>query len=94
MKAPQVAPQYANHNIYLFMGGFFIAMAMQKWGLHRRIALQVIRALGTGYLNIPEMCRTGIGLNLIGVVIITAVTYFITVPVFGITLRELPLWAP
>jgi len=54
----------------------------------------VIRALGTGYLNIPEMCRTGIGLNLIGVVIITAVTYFITVPVFGITLRELPLWAP
>jgi sodium-dependent dicarboxylate transporter 2/3/5 len=48
---------------------------------------------GTGYLNIPEMCRTGIGLNLIGVVIITAVTYFITVPIFGITLDGLPGWA-
>ncbi|MFQ5810345.1 MAG: SLC13 family permease [Armatimonadota bacterium] len=48
---------------------------------------------GTGYLNIPEMCRTGIGLNLIGVVIITAVTYFITVPVFGIDVQALPTWA-
>jgi sodium-dependent dicarboxylate transporter 2/3/5 len=48
---------------------------------------------GTGYLNIPEMCRTGIGLNLIGAVIITAVTYFITVPVFGIDFRALPVWA-
>jgi sodium-dependent dicarboxylate transporter 2/3/5 len=39
------------------------------------------------------MCRTGIGLNLIGAVIITAVTYFITVPVFGIDFRALPVWA-
>jgi len=39
---------YANDLIFLFMGGFFIAMAMQRWGLHRRIALRTIRAVGTG----------------------------------------------
>lgn len=39
---------YANPLIFLFMGGFFIAMAMQRWGLHRRIALRTIRTIGTG----------------------------------------------
>ncbi len=39
---------YANDLIFLFMGGFFIAMAMQRWDLHRRIALRTIRAVGAG----------------------------------------------
>jgi sodium-dependent dicarboxylate transporter 2/3/5 len=39
---------YADPLIFLFMGGFFIAMAMQRWGLYRRIALRTIRAIGTG----------------------------------------------
>ena len=38
---------YASTYIFLFMGGFFIAMAMQRWGLHRRIALRIIKAIGT-----------------------------------------------
>lgn len=37
---------YANHLVFLFLGGFLIAMAMQKWNLHRRIALHIIRAVG------------------------------------------------
>ena len=37
---------YANHLVFLFMGGFMIALAMEKWNLHRRIALLVIKALG------------------------------------------------
>lgn len=37
---------YANHLVYLFMGGFMIALCMEKWNLHRRIALLVIRSLG------------------------------------------------
>jgi len=48
MNSSEVAAPYANHNVFLFMGGFFIAMAMQKWGLHRRIALHTIRLVGTG----------------------------------------------
>jgi solute carrier family 13 (sodium-dependent dicarboxylate transporter), member 2/3/5 len=38
---------YGDTYIFLFMGGFFIAMAMQRWGLHRRIALRTIKATGT-----------------------------------------------
>ncbi|HDP88483.1 MAG TPA: DASS family sodium-coupled anion symporter [Thioalkalivibrio sp.] len=47
MPASQVTPAYANHIIYLFMGGFLIAMAIEKWSLHRRIALHTIRIVGT-----------------------------------------------
>ncbi len=38
---------YANDLIFLFMGGFMVALAMQRWGLHRRIALLTVRAVGT-----------------------------------------------
>jgi solute carrier family 13 (sodium-dependent dicarboxylate transporter), member 2/3/5 len=41
------ATPYANPMIFLFMGGFIIALGMQRWGLHRRIALTIIRAIGT-----------------------------------------------
>lgn len=37
---------YANPLIFLFMGGFIIAIAMQTWNLHRRIALNIIRFVG------------------------------------------------
>lgn len=42
------ARHYANPNIFLFMGGFMIAEAMQKWNLHKRLALHVIAAVGGG----------------------------------------------
>lgn len=44
--AEATAP-YADPNIFLFMGGFMIALAMQRWNLHKRIALLVVRAVGT-----------------------------------------------
>mgnify|MGYP006278292977 CR=1 FL=1 len=43
----EAAGPYANPLIFLFMGGFMIALAMQRWNLHRRIALSIIRAVGT-----------------------------------------------
>lgn len=46
LDAKDAAAPYANHNIFLFLGGFMIALAMQKWGLHRRLALHVVRVLG------------------------------------------------
>ena len=39
---------YANELIFLFMGGFFLAFTMQKWGLHKRIALAIVSFVGTG----------------------------------------------
>ena len=43
-----VAPNYANHLIFLFLGGFMIALAMEKWNFHKRLALRIISAIGTG----------------------------------------------
>ena len=47
MSSREVAPNYANHIIFLFIGGFIIALAMEKWDLHRRIALLTISRVGT-----------------------------------------------
>jgi solute carrier family 13 (sodium-dependent dicarboxylate transporter), member 2/3/5 len=41
------ASSYANPIIFLFMGGFIIAIAMQEWGLHRRIAYNIISVIGS-----------------------------------------------
>ncbi len=43
----KVAPNYTNHYVFLLLGGFFIALAMQRWNLHTRIALWIIRVVGT-----------------------------------------------
>jgi solute carrier family 13 (sodium-dependent dicarboxylate transporter), member 2/3/5 len=47
MSTAKTTVGYANHLIYLFLGGFLIAMAMQRWELHRRIALHTIRLVGS-----------------------------------------------
>lgn len=41
------AAPYASPVIYLFVGGFLIALAMQRWQLHRRVALNLIAVMGT-----------------------------------------------
>lgn len=38
---------FANKVIYLFLGGFIVALAMQRWDLHRRIALTVLQHTGS-----------------------------------------------
>jgi len=42
-----VAASYGHELIYLFLGGFILALALEKCGLHRRFALRVLRAVGT-----------------------------------------------
>ncbi len=46
MPAAKVTASYGNHLIYLFMGGFLIAMAIERWQLHKRIALHTVRLVG------------------------------------------------
>lgn len=43
----ETATPYANPMIFLFLGGFIIAIAMQRWDLHRRIALNIIALIGS-----------------------------------------------
>ncbi|MGL2562241.1 SLC13 family permease [Helicobacter pylori] len=42
-----VSASYASPIIFLFMGGFILALSMQKWNLHTRIALSIILLVGT-----------------------------------------------
>jgi sodium-dependent dicarboxylate transporter 2/3/5 len=47
---------------------------------------------GSGCVTIPQMAKVGFGLNLIGIIIVTAITYLIAIPAFGIMLETLPNW--
>ena len=46
MDVGQATAPYANPVIFLFLGGMLIAKAVERWDLHRRIALNVLRAVG------------------------------------------------
>ncbi len=46
MNGKDVSSVYFNDVIFLFMGGFVIALAMQRWNLHRRIALRILVITG------------------------------------------------
>jgi len=47
MPGLEVAGFYFNNVIFLFLGGFIVALAMERWQLHRRLALTIIAALGS-----------------------------------------------
>jgi solute carrier family 13 (sodium-dependent dicarboxylate transporter), member 2/3/5 len=48
----EVSAPYTDPVIFLFMGGFMLALAMQRWELHRRIALRIVAATGVEPRNL------------------------------------------
>jgi sodium-dependent dicarboxylate transporter 2/3/5 len=52
MDGQTVSAAYFNHVIFLFIGGFLVALAMERWNLHRRIALNILKVTGTGKARI------------------------------------------
>ena len=46
MDGKATSNQYINHIIFLFLGGFMVALAMERWDLHKRIALAVMVRFG------------------------------------------------
>jgi len=52
MNGKAVSNAYINYVIFLFIGGFFMALAMEKWGLHQRIALKILSWLGGSPIKI------------------------------------------
>lgn len=47
MDMKEVAPLYTNEIIFLFIGGFLIAFAIEKWKLHQRVSLKILLSIGT-----------------------------------------------
>ncbi len=48
---------------------------------------------GSGYVTIPQMVKSGFGLNIIGIIITVAVTYLLVLPMFGVQTGIVPDWA-
>lgn len=46
MDMKEVAAQYMEPIVFLFVGGFIISFAVEKWGLHKRLSLWVLQAVG------------------------------------------------
>lgn len=46
MSGEQISSSYINSTIFLFLGGFIIALAMEKWNFHKRLALRIILIFG------------------------------------------------
>ena len=48
---------------------------------------------GSGQVTIPQMIKAGFGLNIMGVLLITLITYLALIPAFGIVIGSIPDWA-
>ncbi len=46
LNGKEVSSTYINHIIFIFLGGFIMALAMEKWNLHKRIALKILMVIG------------------------------------------------
>ncbi len=79
MNGKVVASNYFNDIIFLFLGGFLFALAMQKWDLHRRIALKLLLIVG----NSPAKIMLGfmLGTAFLSMWISNTATTMLMVPI-------------
>ena len=47
LDVPAATAPYADPIVFLLLGGFLLALAVERWGLHRRIALEIVSIVGT-----------------------------------------------
>ncbi|MEZ4963168.1 MAG: DASS family sodium-coupled anion symporter [Saprospiraceae bacterium] len=81
---------YANPVVFLFLGGFMIALAMERWNLHRRIALNIVKWTGTNANGIifGFMLATGFVSMWISNTATTLMMLPIAVSVIGLLIKD------
>ena len=52
LELSETTASFGHKYVFLYLGGFIIAIAMQKWNLHKRIALNIISFIGTDVVKI------------------------------------------
>lgn len=52
MKIEDTTAAYGDKYVFLYLGGFFLAIAIEKWNLHKRIALYIIKGIGTNIYRV------------------------------------------
>ena len=52
LELSETTASFGHKYVFLYVGGFIIAIAIQKWNLHKRIALNIINFIGTNVVNI------------------------------------------
>lgn len=52
MKISETTAAYGDKYIFLYLGGFFLAIAIEKWNLHKRMALHIIKLIGTNIYKV------------------------------------------
>ena len=52
MSLSETTPHYGHKYVFLYLGGFILALSIEKWNLHKRIALMIIKLIGTNLVKI------------------------------------------
>lgn len=52
MSSEQLASAYGHRFVFLFMGGFIVALAMEKWDVHKQIALGILNVVGKSKVRV------------------------------------------
>jgi len=52
LSGKEVSEAYINYIIFLFIGGFIMALSIQKWKLHKRMALKILSKMGTSFFQV------------------------------------------
>lgn len=82
-----VSEAYFNHIIFLFIGGFIMALAIEKWNLHKRIALRILLWIGTSPGRILFGCM--LATSLLSMWISNTATAMMMIPVISSVIIEI-----